>query len=68
VYLGDDFLKVDGEIIPLQNVITIEKTHFYYYEIVYWSNNKAKSFIFLAGAAPFIEPKYVKKIKSHINN
>ncbi len=65
VYLVDKNIEVDGEKIFFENIISIEKTHLYYYKVTYKLDSNLKSFMFMP-TVPIITPESVKKIKELI--
>jgi hypothetical protein len=65
VYLVSKHLEVDGEKIFFENIISIEKTHLYYYKVTYKLNGNLKSFMFMP-IVPLITPESVKEIREFI--
>ena len=65
VYLDCKYLEVDGDKIFFENIISIEKTHLYYYKVTYKLNSNLKPFMFMP-IVPLITPESVKKIRELI--
>jgi len=65
VSLGSKYLEVDDEKIFFENIISIEKTHLYYYKVTYKLNSNFKSFMFMP-IVPLITPESVKEIRDLI--
>lgn len=67
VYLVDKNLEVDGEKILFENIMSIEKVHFYYYKVTYKLNSNLRFFMFMP-IVPLITPESVKEIREIIKN
>jgi hypothetical protein len=67
VYLENNHLKVDDELISFKDILSIKRLTFLRYKIYYLTQQQqVESFVFSVLALPFVTPTYIKKIKSLI--
>ena len=63
VYLGNQYLEVNGEKILFENITSVEKISIFRYKVTYQIQDIVKSFIFMVDVFPLGTPDYIKEMR-----